>query len=408
MNTLIQDNGRVEVEFKDDRLYLRLPPCTWGDRTRRLNMSWENTPANINAALQMARSIERDINANRFDPTLTAYQPQNIKVWNDVVASCPELDFAVKPGQLTLVELWDRYSAFQSGRVAETTIKIGHRRVRNHLLALPPVTPDHALAIYRYLVTTKTLDTTKRVLLSLSSCTRWAMTLGLAESDPFAALASNIQSPRYKRADPFSDEEAQVIIKAFEQSDKFAVYAPFVRFLFMTGCRTGEAIALQWQHFICRTEGGQPRYFIRFCQSVNTQLKIRTITKDKQARYFPCNKQLTEFLLERRPKNWRPTQTMFCGPSGREISYFHFHSRAWKGSVLPSGAYSSGIVTQLANSGQILRYRSQYETRHTFISKMLDNGIPVPRLARWVGVSPRVMMDYYAGVVDFGEVPEFI
>jgi hypothetical protein len=45
-------------------------------------------------------------------------------------------------------------------------------------------------------------------------------------------------------------------------------YAPFVKFLLMTGCRTGEAVGLKWKHISADCK------MINFCESVSTQLKI--------------------------------------------------------------------------------------------------------------------------------------
>lgn len=48
--------------------------------------------------------------------------------------------------------------------------------------------------------------------------------------------------------DPFSASERDAIIEAFENHPIHKFSAPFVKFLFMTGCRTGEAIGFKWKH----------------------------------------------------------------------------------------------------------------------------------------------------------------
>ncbi|MBC1270555.1 site-specific integrase, partial [Trichormus variabilis FSR] len=62
----------------------------------------------------------------------------------------------------------------------------------------------------------------------------------------------DIQTPKSESVEyeinPFTREERDIIIKAFEESKLYSYYAPLVKFLFFTGCRPSEAIALQWKH----------------------------------------------------------------------------------------------------------------------------------------------------------------
>ena len=48
--------------------------------------------------------------------------------------------------------------------------------------------------------------------------------------------------------DPFSAAERDLIIQAFALHRRYQHYASFVTFLFRTGCRPSEAVALQWKH----------------------------------------------------------------------------------------------------------------------------------------------------------------
>ena len=47
---------------------------------------------------------------------------------------------------------------------------------------------------------------------------------------------------------PFSVEEVRAIINWFENHKYYSHYADYVKFLFLTGTRTSEAIGLQWKH----------------------------------------------------------------------------------------------------------------------------------------------------------------
>ncbi len=47
---------------------------------------------------------------------------------------------------------------------------------------------------------------------------------------------------------PFSAEEIRAIFNWFENHKYYSYYADYVKFLFLTGTRTIEAIGLQWKH----------------------------------------------------------------------------------------------------------------------------------------------------------------
>ena len=47
---------------------------------------------------------------------------------------------------------------------------------------------------------------------------------------------------------PFSKEERDLIIQNFEGDRFYSYYTSYVQFLFFTGCRPSEAVALSWKH----------------------------------------------------------------------------------------------------------------------------------------------------------------
>jgi integrase len=73
------------------------------------------------------------------------------------------------------------------------------------------------------------------------------------------------------------------------------------------------------------------------------------------------------------------------------IDAHNFLNRAWK-----------TVLSELE-----IQYRSQYNTRHTFITNCLEAGISVVQIAKWVGNSPEIIMKHYAGTIKQVEVPEF-
>ncbi len=53
-----------------------------------------------------------------------------------------------------------------------------------------------------------------------------------------------------------------------------------------------------------------------------------------------------------------------------------------------------------------MEYRKPYQTRHTFVTMALEANISCPQIARWVGSSPQVIMERYAGTISKVTVPE--
>lgn len=195
--------------------------------------------------------------------------------------------------------------------------------------------------------------------------------------------------------------EATTIIEAFENNRYYNHYANFVHFLFMTGCRTGEAIALKWKHI-------NPQMTqITFCESFSSHFRIRKGTKTHKSRKFPINAQLKALLQSIKSKNFSPEDLVFPSPTGKEIDGHNFLNRAWKGYKNRHGTQIDGIVTQLVKEGKVERYRCQYNTRHTFITMALEANVSVPQVSKWVVNTPEIILKHYAGNIRQVQVPEF-
>jgi integrase len=114
-------------------------------------------------------------------------------------------------------------------------------------------------------------------------------------------------------------------------------------------------------------------------------------TKTGKIRRFPVNKQLLEVLLEVQMKfPATPESLVFPSPTGITIDSHNFLNRAW--------------TTVL--KGLPIHYRKQYCTRHTFITLCLESGVKVKQVAEWVGNSPHMIWQHYAGLVSECDVPE--
>lgn len=201
--------------------------------------------------------------------------------------------------------------------------------------------------------------------------------------------------------DPFTREKKDTIIQAFKEHNKYNHYTPFVVFLFLTGCRTSEAIDLKWKHINSDCSR------ITFCEAVVNipNKRVRKGLKNQDKHIFPCNKQLQSFLLSIKLENVDLDKPVFTSLKGKEVNVCTFNAMCWHG-VQNQGRNYVGIVKQLADQGRIDHYRPQYQTRHTFITLCLDAGVEVKDVARWVGNSPEIIYKHYAGNRRDLQVPE--
>ena len=106
---------------------------------------------------------------------------------------------------------------------------------------------DDALLIRDYLLERLMPDAAKRCLDQLRACCTWALDDGLIDVNPFISMRIKVPKGLSEDEDinPFTKEERDRIIQTFESDRYYRHYTNYVRFLFFTGCRPSEAIALK-------------------------------------------------------------------------------------------------------------------------------------------------------------------
>ena len=263
--------------------------------------------------------------------------------------------------------------------------------VTNHLNRCPYDTTTDSQALFDWLTMNVPADSAKRVLTQLSACCKWANKAGKLDTNPFVGMAADIKVPpkanEEEDANPFTRQERDCIIAAFQQSHYYSFYAPLIEFLFLTGCRPSEALALIWKTV------GQNQ--IRFEQALvydGHKLVLKPGLKTQRFRKFPINSQLTQLLQAIKPQNCNPESLVFPARGGGFINWGNFNGRAWK-----------KTLASLPN----IEYRNPYQTRHTFCSLCREADIASIQIAKWVGNSAEMIDRIYAKPTDHIQVPEF-
>ena len=384
--------GTCSVNASQGKLRIRLPRCVANGEQFFLYTGLPDSQLNHKKVLAIALTIEADIESQRFDTSLERYRTAIREL-----SAKQTIQIAKK--NPTLIELWDKYAISREKQVSKASFHndfLG--RYPRMIRLLPSQEITDAPMIREFLLETRTADAAKRLLVQFNACCRWALRNKLIESNPFDGLASEIRVPKYswKNIDPFSMLERDFIIKAFDLQRP--EYADFVRFLFWSGCRLGEAAALQWKD----VNGDCSEIY--FSQTINRNFG-RKGTKTNESRRFPCNQQVKEMLTRLQPITPTPLGVVFPSNRGEEIKLDNF-LRVWHGKH-SRGEFTPGIVQKLANDGIINRYRSPYNCRHSFISSCLQSGIPVAQVSHWCGNSVETIHQHYSGVISDFKVPNF-
>jgi integrase len=134
---------------------------------------------------------------------------------------------------------------------------------------------------------------------------------------------------------------------------------PYLSFLFLTGVRPGEAIALQWKHIDVE------KNLVEISEAMGRDLesspyasrKVRKETKTGTIRYLPMGSSLRSLLLRHKPIEAKPDTLVFCGSRGKGTLDIRAFREAWK----------------LVLEGLGIEYRKPYQTRHTALSHIAQN-----------------------------------
>ncbi|WP_377478885.1 MAG: hypothetical protein P2A85_09110 [Microcoleus anatoxicus] len=209
---------------------------------------------------------------------------------------------------------------------------------------------------------------------------------------------SDDSNPEESDRRAYSSIERDIIIQSFYSSDKNAsvVIAPLIEFLFLTGCRSGEAFAIRWQDIFI----GRDKNYIRFSKSYNGRLKNTQVTKTGEVRLFKIYPRLNSLLMRIKPVDTKGTDLVFVNTQGASYNSGSLDAnwREYGGRKNGKMYRYPGVVTQLVEQGAIGCYLSPYHTRHTFITLQAQSGTDLLLLATACGNSVEVIQRHYLGI----------
>lgn len=292
-----------------------------------------------------------------------------------------------------LSALWGQYSSFQQPQVSPTTYKRDYHKIARRLERMQREAPylETSIEIRDWLLKNYAAETARRTIQQLNACGRWAMSSDLLTANPFEGTQRHIKPKRKTDLNwaAFTAGERDRIIQEFEVSDQR--FAPWVKFLFYTGCRPEEARALRWKFISADC------LEILFSEAFPMDADRPQSTKNYQVTRFPCNSRLQrllrELLAEQEPvggEDW-----VFFGPQGGAFNYHNFQTRNWR-----------PLVQSLYDRGLVAFYLPQYNARHTWITEAL-NHLSMQDVSYLARTSTQTILKYYAGRSRRILIPEF-
>ena len=370
------NNGSIRLQFWVNGTRYSLSPIRGG--------KYESA-SDLAQAKQVASLIEGDIKASLFDPTLERYRVGLAKLADRAKETGDKLE---KMAKLTvcidLKELWSKYIAFKKPMVSPTTYDVDFvRRVGGTLARLPSTNLKDAFVIRDWLIQNKTPNQARKILTQINAAANWGVECGLLEVNPFGGLAKQIRvSKQGDEINPFTASERDRLIESF----KPYYYYHLVRFLFFSGCRPSEALALKLSDISSNNR-------LTFRQSYVEKNLIKRL-KTQKSRTIRVNEQLREIIddaVNALEGKENPIGLLFPSIQGTYVDWHNFTNRQWR---------------MVLSSMRDIEYRNPYQTRHTFITEAIRAGVSVADVAKHCGNSSKVIWENYVGANRDFEMPE--
>lgn len=223
----------------------------------------------------------------------------------------------------------------------------------------------------------------RNALVKLSTILRSAVADGLMDKNPAASL--ELPKRSRKEIDPFSLDEANQIIEHLYENKHWPglIYAAFYEFVFFTGLRLSEALALRWDavDFHKKT--------VHVCRTVALG-KIEERTKTGSDRFVLLNDRALHALRFaeryaelRKAGKGKVTSTPYVFPPSKNQEYVKQTSdihQPWKPALKALG----------------IRYRPPYNCRHTYATICLMSGLNPAFISQQLGHSVQMLLSTYA------------
>ncbi|ARV62718.1 hypothetical protein BZZ01_32405 [Nostocales cyanobacterium HT-58-2] len=411
--------GSIGIQAEQGRLKANFPRQYFGGRQVRKGLSLPDTPEGHAKANLVVRHLQLDLeqgklndgygnfNEIRFQEILCEHGIKaNLRVIKGGTARASD-QLPPKP-ELSILEIWDMYCEYKKSNLAITTYENEYCTVyRNYFINAIKSVGEDSIAMRNWLLANRSQSITKKALSALSKAYAMAIRQRLILHNPFDGLCDDIETARRKKvinqADEIEDdsdilnksksftwEEAEEILNYIQSRKKTRHWYSFIKFKFLTGCRTGEAIAFWW----CDVKWNEECIIIR--RNYSRACKVFKPTKNETNRIFPMPKNGELWNLLKSIPEGQPNECVFKSKQGKIINSAVL-SVAWGGSEKYK---MQGIIPYLVKEGKVNKYLPCYNTRHTFIThQIFDLGRDEKIVNAWCEHSEETSKKHYQDIM---------
>ncbi|UVM53546.1 tyrosine-type recombinase/integrase [Pseudomonas sp. B21-012] len=223
----------------------------------------------------------------------------------------------------------------------------------------------------------------RNALVKLSTILRSAVIDGLISRNPAEAL--QLPKRTKKEIDPFTLEEAnQITARLYEHPHwPSQIYAAFFEFVFFSGVRLSEGLALRWDAVDLEKKVAHVKRTVALGEVVER-------TKTGKDRFVLLNERALhalefarEYAERRRKGKGRVTESPFIFPPSKNAEYVRQTSdlhHQWR-----------PVLKELG-----IRYRPPYNCRHTYATICLMSGLNPAFISQQLGHSVQMLLSTYA------------
>lgn len=374
-------NGRLQILVRSDGI----------QKCLSLNMS--DSEKNKAIAKAICEKIWLDMTSNNFDVNrLKDYLPKSLQKKEKVlqIKQCN-----------TIQDLWVSYAQYADTNLARSTVLAIIQPLSKKINNLPryKIGKDELAFISQF---EDYAPSTKRNWLArIKTAYKWAEKKGLIPSGSSELLiVPTLGKDDITPADPFESWELEIILDECLQKNLIDLHN-LIQFMLFTGCRPSEAFALKVNSV------SKDFSSITFSETRNVmsgEVLSRNRLKTQKKRTFAVNptlKEILKSLIKGREKN---KNAYLFTVDGKPWDSNRL-DKLWRDSSNKSTKDGNGLIATLAREEKILRYRSPYSLRDTFITHAIYKGVPTQVIARWVGNSPAMIDKHYFSQLDTEIVP---
>lgn len=351
--TPINNHGSIQLKFTVAGKRYSFHPVPAGD--------YRNS-ADLATARAIASQIQNDRRSGHFDTSLDRYR---LEVRGEPMALLPG----------GLIGLWDTW--VDSLQLPTATVADHYEMVRRMILKATPAPLD---TTWFTACSSLAASTYNKRLGYLRSCLAWAVRHGHTDRNPWADVKA--RKHIHQAVKPFSATEIQAILAVVSPA-----YAPFIRFLFLSGCRMSEAIGLTWQCVDMERMTLTVSMSMSVDRTGNGYQRVLKATKTGSIRVLGISPALGELL----------------DSIDRHLDGLVFHSP--RGHVVAGSNVRAAWVDALKAAG--VPYRRLHAIRHTVLSMAVEQGTPLTGVAYLAGhKNTRMVMTTYGHMINRPPLPD--